>query len=54
VAQAFETHADTSMETAMETGVFDEVMAFDIEPRLGKDCPVFLFDYPAAMGHWPG
>jgi lysyl-tRNA synthetase class 2 len=50
VAQAFETYADTSMETAMETDTFDEVMAFDIEPRLGKDCPAFLFDYPAAMG----
>ncbi len=50
VAQAFETYADISMETAMETGTFDEVMAFDIEPSLGKDCPAFLFDYPAAMG----
>ena len=50
VAQAFETYTEISMETAMKTGTFDEVMAFDIEPRLGKDYPAFLFDYPAAMG----
>ena len=50
VAQAFKTYADISMESAMGTGTFDEVMAFDIEPGLGKECPAFLFDYPAAMG----
>ena len=50
VAQAFETYADISMDAAMETGSFDEVMAFDIEPRLGQNSPTFLFDYPAAMG----
>ncbi|SMC79180.1 lysyl-tRNA synthetase, class 2 [Desulfocicer vacuolatum DSM 3385] len=50
VARAFETHADISMERAMAKGIFDEVMAFDIEPELGKNRPAFLFDYPAAMG----
>ena len=29
---------------------FDEVMGLDIEPQLGIDKPVFLYDYPAACG----
>jgi len=50
VAQAFKLYADISMEAAIKTGTFDEVMAFSIEPRLGENRPTFLFDYPAAMG----
>ncbi len=50
VARAFENHTGISMETAIETDAFDELMAFEIEPELGERCPTFLFDYPAAMG----
>ena len=50
VARAFEEYGEISMEQAIATDRFDEIMAFDIEPRLGEECPAFLFDYPAAMG----
>ena len=50
VSRAFEMYGGISMKKAIETDRFDEIMAFDIEPRLGEECPVFLFDYPAAMG----
>ena len=49
VAQAFDAHASLSMEAALEQRTFDEIMAFDIEPCLGWDRPVFLHDYPASM-----
>ncbi|RJP93661.1 MAG: EF-P lysine aminoacylase GenX [Desulfobacteraceae bacterium] len=47
VAEAFRRHASISMDTAMQTGRFDETIAFDIEPNLGTSHPVFLYDYPA-------
>ncbi len=50
VSRAFKDYGGISMEKAIETDMFDEIMAFDIEPRLGGECPTFLFDYPAAMG----
>jgi lysyl-tRNA synthetase class 2 len=46
VSRAFEKYADKSMETAVEDGSFDEIICNDIEPRLGIDRPVFLYDYP--------
>jgi len=33
----------------MNQGLFDEIMAFDIEPNLGIEQPAFLFDYPAPL-----
>jgi lysyl-tRNA synthetase class 2 len=33
---------------ALERDCFDEVMGVDIEPQLGLDRPVFLYDYPAS------
>lgn len=48
VADAFEKFASISMETALFNGCFDEVMAGDIEPELGKGKPLFLYDYPSA------
>jgi len=48
VADAFEQYSSFSMEEAIKTDKFDEIIAFDIEPHLGMDKPIFLFDYPAA------
>lgn len=47
VREAFRRYAGVSAEEALETGRFDEAMAFEIEPRLGSQRPVFLHDYPA-------
>jgi len=50
VGAAFERHASLSMEAALATDRFDEIMAFEIEPRLGLERPLFLCDYPAQKG----
>lgn len=50
VARAFERFAPLSMGQALETGRFDEIMGLEIEPRLGWQQPVILYDYPAACG----
>jgi lysyl-tRNA synthetase class 2 len=50
VAEAFERLAGVSVEQAMEEDRFEEVLALEIEPRLGGEKPLFLYDYPAACG----
>jgi lysyl-tRNA synthetase class 2 len=50
VAEAFSKYGPISMDEALAAGSFDEVMAFEIEPKLGAPMPVFLYDYPAAHG----
>ena len=50
VREAFSRFASVSMDEALATDTFDEVMVRDIEPNLGWDSPVFLQDYPAERG----
>jgi lysyl-tRNA synthetase class 2 len=50
VRQAFHEYAKTAMEEALSSGLFDEIMARDIEPRLGIRKPTFIYDYPAQRG----
>ena len=38
------------MNQALTQNRFDEVIALEIEPRLGIPKPVFLYDYPARHG----
>lgn len=47
VQQAFEQWSTVPMDEALLTDRFDEVMVNDIEPNLGFEKPVFLYDYPA-------
>jgi elongation factor P--(R)-beta-lysine ligase len=49
VQEAFGRQASTSLERAMESGRFDEIMAFEIEPSIGFPKPVFLYHYPSAL-----
>ena len=48
VAEAFRRHAPCSVEEALFAGRFDEVLALEVEPRLGTG-PLFLSDYPAPL-----
>ncbi|MGD8894360.1 MAG: EF-P lysine aminoacylase EpmA [Desulfobacterales bacterium] len=48
VTDAFERFSSVSMETAVLQDRFDPLMAFDIEPNLGHNKPLFLYDYPSA------
>jgi len=50
VRDAFRRHAGLTAEEALKSGSFDEIMALEIEPRLGNERPVFLYDYPIALG----
>jgi len=47
VKDAFEKFASCSLQAALQKDQFDEIMAVQIEPRLGLGQPVFLVDYPA-------
>lgn len=46
VEKAFCRFAGISAEKAIFDNCFDEIMAFSIEPHLGLEKPVFLYDYP--------
>jgi lysyl-tRNA synthetase-like protein GenX len=50
VAEAFRRYADVSAMDAVHAGNFDEILVAEIEPNLGMDRPVFLYDYPAELG----
>lgn len=50
VAEAFARYGSMSARDALAAGRFDEIMGLEVEPRLGWQQPVFLFDYPAACG----
>jgi lysyl-tRNA synthetase class 2 len=50
VADAFTRYGSVSLKQALEQNMFDEVLCRDIEPHLGFKKPVFLYDYPAALG----
>jgi lysyl-tRNA synthetase class 2 len=46
---AFHQYASLSLEEALSSGRFDEVMVAEIEPNLGFPRPTFLYDYPASL-----
>jgi lysyl-tRNA synthetase class 2 len=48
VHAAFERWADCTPTAALAADRFDEIVALEIEPQLGRERPVFLYDYPAA------
>jgi lysyl-tRNA synthetase class 2 len=48
VEEAFARWSDVTPTAALDAERFDAVVALDIEPRLGWERPVFLYDYPAA------
>jgi lysyl-tRNA synthetase class 2 len=47
VREAFSRFGGVSMEEALRSDDFDRVMVERIEPELGTEKPVFLYDYPA-------
>ena len=48
--EAFRRHAPLSLEDALERDRFDEMMVDAVEPNIGTEGPVFLYDYPVALG----
>ncbi|MEJ2201341.1 MAG: EF-P lysine aminoacylase EpmA [Desulfuromonadaceae bacterium] len=49
VAEAFQRYAATDLATALSNGRFDEVLAFEVEPQLGRTRPTFLMEYPTEL-----
>lgn len=50
VREAFARHAPLSASEALSSDRFEEIMACCIEPRLGVERPVFLYEYPVVLG----
>lgn len=50
VREAFARYAPLTVEEALRQDRFDEIMVSAIEPHLGGEHPVFLYEYPAALG----
>lgn len=50
VAEAFQRYAGVDVHSTLEQGTFDEVLTMAVEPHLGQERPVFLHDYPVALG----
>ena len=50
VREAFARYAPLTVEEALRQDRFDEIMVSSIEPHLGGEHPVFLYEYPAVLG----
>ena len=50
VADAFAKYSQVTVQQALEQNMFDEVLCRNIEQHLGINKPVFLYDYPTALG----
>jgi lysyl-tRNA synthetase class 2 len=49
VREAFDRYASTTLDEALSTDRFEEVLSSEIEPNLGQDTPTFLLEYPANL-----
>lgn len=49
VAEAFRRYAGVTVEEALDSGNFDQILTETIEPRLGNGHPTFLIDYPIEL-----
>jgi lysyl-tRNA synthetase class 2 len=50
VEEAFRKYTGTTALAALKQNLFDELLVTKIEPHLGWDKPVFLYDYPVELG----
>lgn len=49
VAEAFSQYATISLDDAIASDRFEEILSAEIEPHLGKTQPTFLTEYPTSM-----
>lgn len=50
VADAFRQYSPVGLERSLARGIFDEILVEYIEPHLGRERPLFLYNYPASLG----
>lgn len=48
--EAFQRYSSVSLDAAIATDSFEEVLVEQVEPNLGQAAPVFIYDYPAKLG----
>lgn len=48
VSEAFSRHGSLSLAQALDENRFDEIIGLEIQPYLGWNKPVFLYDFPSA------
>jgi lysyl-tRNA synthetase class 2 len=49
VSEAFSRYASMSLESALATDRFEEILTGEVEPHLGKKRPTFLIEYPTSL-----
>ncbi|HKJ04770.1 MAG TPA: EF-P lysine aminoacylase EpmA [Geopsychrobacteraceae bacterium] len=49
VIEAFQRYCQCDVSQALKDGRFDELIAYEIEPHLGRERPTILYDYPAEL-----
>ena len=49
VTESFQRYSPISLEEALHSNRFDEIMVSEIEPQIDISRPVFLYDYPAPL-----
>jgi lysyl-tRNA synthetase class 2 len=49
LAEAFDRYAPVSLVDAMAQDKFEEILVQFVEPSLGNDRPVFIYDYPLSL-----
>jgi len=50
VAEAFTRYSPIDLDQALMDSSFEEILVENIEPHLGFNSPVFLYDYPVELG----
>lgn len=50
VEEAFQRYTEMSAREALQANLFDELLVTRIEPHLGWETPLFLYDYPVECG----
>jgi elongation factor P--(R)-beta-lysine ligase len=50
VREAFTRYATTAAAEALRMDRFDEILAGEVEPHLGRNQPIFLYEYPVELG----
>jgi len=50
VTEAFRKYSSVPLDRALKDNQFEEILCQEIEPELGVDVPVFLYDYPVVLG----
>jgi lysyl-tRNA synthetase class 2 len=49
VSEAFSRYASMSLQSALATDRFEEILTGEVEPHLGKKRPTFLIEYPTSL-----